>query len=512
MFFISMTCRPRGLAPALLAWLLLSAPCSVGAPEDTAGTERCRACHDYAPAEHVERLLLGSHGISTEAGFERGCEDCHGASAAHAAAPRENSPQTSFGPRWSASSAAQDGACLSCHESDTAGNWQHALHMLNNLTCVTCHDIHSEQDRVLLDEQQAQVCTMCHKVQETGMHGRSENLAKDPPCSSCHNPHNHESAQPQMLTNQSQGCRHCHDLAAMADDPLVAAKANSYHRVMQEPGNTCLDCHQGIAHATAASAPPMQPLPVQQGTVTLFYPGMADSDWLLKTHPGAQPLQQGTDCRRCHRGDEAEMGTSLSDSQQAAYREIELAFARENNELLITLQWQGPADDQTLALMWGGSGSDAFQRGACFAACHNDMPGMSQDSGRQEQKYLQISRDGKAIKDDVTLQQLLQAGVFAEMWRISLHSTTLERTLLQAGSDPLPEKLISINKQHDRGLWSVALRYRLDDTKVGIDFTNRAKYTFGIALNGAANPGHRHWVSLPLTLSFGGQETDFTAQ
>ena len=59
----------------LFAWLPVSG--SVAAAEDAAGTERCRACHDYAPAEHVERLLLGSHGISTEAGFERGCEDCH---------------------------------------------------------------------------------------------------------------------------------------------------------------------------------------------------------------------------------------------------------------------------------------------------------------------------------------------------------------------------------------------------------------------------------------------------
>ena len=185
MFFISTHRGPRRLAPALLAWLLVTVPFSMAAPEDAAGTERCRGCHDYAPAEHVERLLLGSHGISTEAGFQRGCEDCHGASADHAAAPRENSPQTSFGPRWSASSAAQAGPCLACHERNTADNWQHALHMFNNLTCVTCHDIHSEEDKVLVDGQQAQVCTVCHKVQKQGIHGRADNLEQDPPCSSC---------------------------------------------------------------------------------------------------------------------------------------------------------------------------------------------------------------------------------------------------------------------------------------------------------------------------------------
>ncbi len=36
--------------------------------------------------------------------------------------------------------------------------------------------------------------------------------------------------------------------------------------------------------------------------------------------------------------------------------------------------------------------------------------------------------------------------------------------------------------------------------------------TFGIALNGANNPGGKHWGSLPMTLSFGGDDTDFTAE
>ena len=165
--------------------------------EAYAGTLKCRECHDFAPADHVERLLMGSHGISAEAGFEHGCEDCHGPSAAHAEAPRNISPANSFGPRWASSSAARDSACLACHERDTAKNWQHALHMHNELTCVTCHDIHSEGDTVLLPEQQASVCTTCHKAQKKGIHELGGELSEEPPCSSCHNPHNHETAEPQ---------------------------------------------------------------------------------------------------------------------------------------------------------------------------------------------------------------------------------------------------------------------------------------------------------------------------
>ena len=230
-------------------------PPASAAEEPFGGTALCRNCHDFAPAEHVDKLLMGSHGISKEAGFERGCEDCHGPSGAHAEAPREHPPGNSFGPRWSTGDAARDSACLACHEENIAANWQHALHMHNNLTCITCHDIHSEGDKVLLPEQQAAVCTECHKAQTTGMHGLGGNLAEQPACSSCHDPHNHETAQPKMLANDSMGCKACHDLELMVEDPLLPAKTRDYHVAAQQPGQTCLACHKGIAHGAEQSAP-----------------------------------------------------------------------------------------------------------------------------------------------------------------------------------------------------------------------------------------------------------------
>jgi DmsE family decaheme c-type cytochrome len=225
------------------------------AEETYAGTGVCRECHDYAPADHVDRLLMGSHGISAEAGFEHGCEDCHGPSSAHAEAPGDIAPANSFGPRWTASSASQDSACLACHEENTAKNWRHALHMHNELTCITCHDIHSEGDTVLLPEQQASVCTGCHKGQASGMHGLGGDLSVEPACSSCHNPHDHETAEPRMLANESEGCRACHDLETLSGNPLLPAKTREYHAVAKRPGQTCLSCHRGIAHGPTGTAP-----------------------------------------------------------------------------------------------------------------------------------------------------------------------------------------------------------------------------------------------------------------
>ena len=484
------------------------------------GVEQCLSCHDFGPESPVHNVLAGSHGASDDATGRHGCEDCHGPSASHAQAPTNTSPAVSFGPRWTASTAAQDGVCLACHEDNVASHWQDALHMVNNLACVTCHDIHAQQDKVLFAQQQAEVCTVCHKVQKKGIHGLEKLASRNPPCSDCHNPHDHESAQAQMLGNQSAGCSHCHDLVRMADSKRVSDKAKSYHKAMARPGRTCLQCHQGEAHAPADTAPPMHPVPVTNKTITLFYPGMADSAWLAQSHPGSQPLRQGANCQQCHRGEEQAMGVARGGDITPASREVDVAFAREGDELHITLQWQGAADDAAISIMWGASANhEAFSAGGCFAACHSDLPGMSRDRGQATRKYLQVSRSQQQgigrptlVKGGTELAQLMEEGAFVEIWRISLGSSRVDKALLLATVDWQPAKLISINNNYVDGRWSMALKLQMADTGEGVRFVSDNKYTFGIAMNGANNPGGKHWVSLPMTLSFGGDDTDFTAE
>lgn len=515
-----------GLFRLIAIFALLTGPIALVAAQDASfsaeGTEQCLGCHDFGPEAPVHAVMAGSHGDTgnpEEMAGRRGCEDCHGPSADHTKAPTRVAPGISFGPRWTATSADQDSQCLACHEDNIAKHWRDALHMVNNLTCVTCHDIHAEEDRVLFEKQQAEVCTVCHKAQKQGIHGMQRRASRNPPCTECHNPHDHESAQEEMLRNHSAGCSQCHDLVRMASRSSVSDKAKSYHKVMARPGSTCLQCHEGIAHAPADSVPPMQPVPRSNRRITLFYPGMADSDWLLQTHPGSQPLRQGTNCQRCHRGDEGQMGASLGGTVEPTARDVNVNFAIEDNTLLLTLEWQGPEDDASIAVMWGGPGSEALRRGGCFAACHSDMPGMSKDRRQRVSKYLgvsraQVQRIGQPAihRSDEELQQLMAEGQFAELWRVRLQDNVVERSLMLAESSLATTELISIKKSYDNGRWHVALKRLMDDTEGGVQFTVGSKYTFGIALNGARNPAAGHWVSLPMTLSFGGDGTDFTAK
>jgi len=125
--------------------------------------------------------------------------------------------------------------------------------MVNGLTCVTCHDAHATQDKVLADETQAEVCTVCHKPQKDGIHGLKDQAGHNPACTTCHNPHDDAPGVTTALNNRSEGCRTCHDLVQMSSSAKVSAKATSYHKVMAQTDRTCLDCHSNVAHGPTSA-------------------------------------------------------------------------------------------------------------------------------------------------------------------------------------------------------------------------------------------------------------------
>jgi DmsE family decaheme c-type cytochrome len=493
------------------------------------GSERCLGCHDFGPDSPVHPLLESPHGNTQDPGApmaEQGCEACHGPSAAHARAPTQAPPAVSFGPRWSASSSEQNGQCLACHQGAAFEHWDSAPHQRRNLSCVTCHDIHDLPDAVLQADTQAEVCTTCHKVQREGIHGIAKRRDTNPPCSTCHSPHDAQPVVATALATRSEGCRYCHNLEKMASSRRVSDKAKSYHKVMVREDRSCLDCHQGVAHAAADAVPPMTPAAAGSKDVSLFYPGQSDSEWLLTAHPGSQPLRQGASCQQCHRGDEAKMGADLAGDFEPSVREIEVSVARESQALRVQLSWLGPPDDTDIALLWGDSATPTIQRAGCFAACHSDMPGMSRDRGQDNDKYLLASRAQQRaigrpalLKDEAELKALRDAGHFGELWRVTLDAggqARVERAALLSQPDWIATDTeadgLSGEASYRDGRWEVTLRRPFDGGPGGKDLSENETYTFGVALHGSDNPHGGHWVSLPMTLGFKGADTDFLAE
>ncbi len=488
------------------AVLLLALQClePVSAQEAAEAIQSCLDCHDYGEGAPAHQVLLGSHGIAgdtTDMAGRRGCLDCHGDSEAHVENPRQHAPDLSFGPRWSASGGAQDGPCLDCHLQDSASNWQHSLHMVNSMTCITCHDIHTQQDQVLIASRQNQICTACHKAQKTGIHDLGAKGPENPPCSACHNPHDHEAARPHMASNDSAGCTFCHTAQDMDTLAALNPQAGNYHRAMESSNRGCIDCHQGISHAPRDSAPLLHPAPVRGRQITLFYPGNATRQWLLTRHPGSQPLRQGTACSLCHRGDEAEMGSSLGADLVQPSRELAIAFSQAGEKIFIDLTWPGGIDDEYLALMWGDDRNLEFRRGGCFAACHDDSRGSAS----------RILYHGTGQDETAIMGALASA---AQLWRISLESGKLTTAHIGTGisnerSSPTD---VTATTEFVAGRWSVRLSINTKAQAGSERFVAGEHYTFGIALHGSDNPGRGHWVSLPMTFSLSGNSTDFVTE
>ncbi len=491
--------RLRSAAIALAVFL--AGPSIIAAsPEQQALVEPCLECHSDEDGSPAHQVLLGSHGIDgdeADLAGRRGCLDCHGDSANHIAKPRKAAPDVSFGPRWTTDPGEQDAPCLSCHEDDAAQNWRHALHMVNDLTCVTCHDIHAEQDKVLVEDQQFTVCTTCHKAQKTGIHDLGQ--GNDPACSLCHNPHNHEAAESKMRANASAGCVVCHDDQQMNALMEPRPDAGNLHPSLAGRELSCIDCHQHIAHAAEDSAPPLHPKAVSQRPITLFYPGNASREWLTSEHPGSQPLRQGTSCQRCHRGEEALLGRAMAPGLEPSSREIDIAFSRAGDQLHIELQWPGTVDDRQLALMWGEQDNLPVSRGGCFAACHDAGPGENTAPDHLLIDPLQTTMGG--------LDKPRQA---AEQWRIQLDDGSVQTALAGHTVKDQPTNTVSASSSFNAGLWTVNLAIELNGAGPGISFGDQGRYTFGIALHGPGDEGREHLVSLPMTLGLNTRDTDFT--
>lgn len=512
----------QSLLVALLS-LLWFAPVQAAGQYSEGGTEQCLGCHDFSKDSPVHPMMEGAHGDASNPKTpmaQKGCEQCHGPSAAHTQGPTKTKPGISFGPRWTDSTEHQSGACLQCHQQDKVHDWPTALHQRNDLTCASCHDLHVIDQAVLNPHTQGEVCTVCHKVQKKGVHHLAEKKADNPPCATCHDPHADPSPVVKLLQNRSEGCRSCHDFRAMQKSPQVSDRAKQYHRAMANKDKTCIDCHRGVTHSPPNSFPPPVLGGLPAADVVLFFPGQSDVDWILGEHAGAQSFRQGRNCLQCHSGDQSDMGKKLAVAGQQPNIDARIAFALQGESLQITLSWKGDANDSSVALMLDDSSDEEFGRAGCWATCHSDMPGMTHDKDQGLTKYLASSRQQQQsigrppqLKDANSLSQMMAAGQYVEMWRAELSasglkSVTTASILDQRANDQ--QSRVAATAQYNNGNWTVIFNKPLSGP--GKTIGNGKTYTFGVAIHGEGQQAGSHWVSLPMTFSLDNFDTDFIAR
>jgi DmsE family decaheme c-type cytochrome len=151
-------------SPVVYAQQTTPANKSAAVPSEYVGSETCKTCHE----EVYKSWEKGPHWKQTlkEGGIaKRGCEDCHGAGAAHVADPADTSTLFLF---EKASSKDVNARCLTCH----VGGPQHmntinSEHAKNDVSCTSCHSSHHpETSEFLLKKSQPQLCYGCHLQQK----------------------------------------------------------------------------------------------------------------------------------------------------------------------------------------------------------------------------------------------------------------------------------------------------------------------------------------------------------
>ena len=153
--------------------------------------------------------------------------------------------------------------CISCHEmrDNVWKEYQHTVHYTNRsgvrATCPDCH-VPKEWGPKIIRKIQASN-ELLHKFILRSVNTPEKFQAKR------HILAEHEWAR--MRANDSQECRNCHNFQYM-DLTEQGRRAARTHPVALDKGNTCIDCHKGIAH----QLPPIEqeigaPKPVSaQGT------------------------------------------------------------------------------------------------------------------------------------------------------------------------------------------------------------------------------------------------------
>jgi DmsE family decaheme c-type cytochrome len=287
----SATRKPGSAGLMLMAWYLagmMGLACSPAWGEQEAAAD-CLGCHAASADQPVHSILQTIHGrVST--GGNRGCASCHGDSIKHGEQPVHVPPTISFGPRWPSTAEEQVTSCRNCHSSGKQMLWSGSVHDDEDLTCTSCHQLHTQNDAVLDERTQADTCYQCHARQRTEANLPSRHPIKEgrTQCSDCHNSHGSSTEAALVEPTLNDTCYQCHD-----------EKRGPYLFEHAPVAEDCSLCHAPHGAVNDDLLIARGPFLCQQCHSAAFHPSTLYSGTGL---PSNQPNQNmlGRNCLNCH--------------------------------------------------------------------------------------------------------------------------------------------------------------------------------------------------------------------
>lgn len=302
-------------------------------------------------------------------------------------------------------------------------------------------------------------------------------------------------------------------------------------------------------------------------SMTLFYPGQASMEWVLKgsDHGGARAVTKiGDRCAECHEGEQADMGARIVGGEKAETMvipdkrpaiEAEMKAAYDDQNLYLHITWpdgphnpapfvdggkMDPENQIKLAVMLIGEENEFATQVGCWASCHHDsryMPDhpdpasiaadLAERLATQDgvTKYLQESRsdievrgnDGKPrggwdkVLAPEDVKGLLDSGMFIDLIRYKSgdgateNGFVLERRVTDGGAGVEGTGVLA------DGVWTVDLTIPLAGGDGDLTLDPSKIYTIGIAIHDDYSFARFHHVSLEYRLGFDNAEAEVNA-
>ncbi len=277
----------------------LSIAFSAGA-QDTAkkdlvlkGDARCTRCHDASDDFPVLAIGKTKHGTVAD-GRTPTCSSCHGDSETHVNKPADAKerprPERSFGKNSKTPVDARNQACLTCHEGGKRIHWTSGAHASRDVSCTSCHEVHTGHDKVRDKVAQSEVCYACHKEQRAQSRKPSRHPIPEGKvaCSDCHNPHGSAGEKMLVRDNVNDTCYQCH-----------TEKRGPFVRTHQPVQEDCSICHNPHGTTNDNLLKQRSPFLCQQCHEPTSHRGsLASTTGSAGGSTGANLLARG--CLNCH--------------------------------------------------------------------------------------------------------------------------------------------------------------------------------------------------------------------
>ena len=249
------------------------------------GEQTCLSCH-------TDQRVVGAHARAQDPrtpAAAQTCETCHGAGRAHA----ESGDPALIRTFTTLSARDANATCTTCHNRGTHALWSGSMHDVRNVSCVTCHSVHSPKSDVaqLKAASERETCIQCHRPQVLKVQRSAHMPLREGKmsCASCHNPHGstnvrqlrvgswinesciscHAEKRGPFLWEHAAGresCISCHDPHGSSNDRMLVAKlpmlcqrchigtrhpSTIYDNAVRQTSNrlfgrSCVNCHQNI--------------------------------------------------------------------------------------------------------------------------------------------------------------------------------------------------------------------------------------------------------------------------